>query len=164
MNTLANKPPPCPTRLDTLVQCLKGRGYRITPQRVAVLKIMLSSEEHPSAEEIHARVQVDYPMTSLATVYKTLALLKEMGEVTEISLGHGGSRFDGHQTQPHAHLICLKCQKIQDVDIATLETLSRNVQESTGYIIVNQRFDFFGICLECQNTPPDGETKNTPIT
>ena len=145
--------PAAPTRLETLVHCLKTRGCRITPQRVAVLKIILNSAQHPSAEEIHARVQVDYPMTSLATVYKTLALLKEMGQVTEISLGHSGSRYDGHPADPHSHLICLKCNRILDADIPALETLAQSTRQTTGFMITPQRFDFFGICIDCQNNP-----------
>jgi len=92
-------------------------------------------------------------MTSLATVYKTLALLKDMGQVTEISLGHSGSRYDGHPADPHSHLICLKCNRIFDADIPALAALPQSVQQSTGFTITHQRFDFFGICSECQNNP-----------
>ena len=71
-------------RLDEMITRLKERGHRLTPQRMAVLKILAVSEGHPSVEQIYERVKVDFPMTSLATVYKTVALLKEMGEVLEL--------------------------------------------------------------------------------
>ena len=66
-------------RLDELTTGLRERGNRLTPQRMTVLKVLTASEEHPSVEQIYERVKVDFPMTSLATIYKTVTLLKEMG-------------------------------------------------------------------------------------
>ena len=69
------------TRLDTMVQKLRAQEYRITPQRLAVLKILAASKGHPSVEKIYDQVKVDFPTTSLATVYKTVALAKALGAV-----------------------------------------------------------------------------------
>ncbi len=104
------------TRLEELIAKLRERGYRLTPQRMAVLKILADSKEHPSAEQIYEQVQVDFPMTSLATVYKTVAVLKEMGEILELSFSDDSSHYDGGRSHPHPHLICIKCKSITDVD------------------------------------------------
>ena len=137
-------------RLDEMITSLKEQGHRLTPQRMAVLKILAASEEHPSVEQIYERVKVDFPMTSLATIYKTVTLLKEMGEVLELGFSDDSNRYDGNKPYPHPHLICIKCKNIVDPEVATLSELHQDVARSTGYRIVNHRLDFFGICPRCQ--------------
>jgi Fur family peroxide stress response transcriptional regulator len=73
-------------RLERMIMMLKGKGCRLTPQRLAMLRILSKSEGHPSAEQIRA----DYPTTSLATIYKTLSLLKNMDEVFELTFASVG--------------------------------------------------------------------------
>jgi len=137
-------------RLDGLIARLREQGYRLTPQRMAVLKFLTASEEHPSAEQIYERVKADFPMTSLATIYKTVTLLKETGEVLELGFSDDSNRYDGNRPYPHPHLICTRCRNIVDADVATLNELHRDVARSTGYRIVSHRLDFFGICPQCQ--------------
>ena len=67
-------------RLDNILAKLRVRGCRITPQRVAILKVFLGSKEHPGVEQVYAQVKTNFPTTSLATVYKTVHLIKEIGE------------------------------------------------------------------------------------
>ena len=64
-------------RLNQMIIKLRKQGFRLTPQRLAILKILASSEEHLSVEKIYERVKTDYPVTSLATIYKTVAVLKD---------------------------------------------------------------------------------------
>ena len=137
-------------RLDELITRLKERGHRLTPQRMAVLKILAASEEHPSVEQIYERVQAEFPMTSLATIYKTVTLLKEMGEVLELGFSDDSNRYDGIRPYPHPHLICIKCKKIVDPKVAIWSELRQEVARSTSYQIVSHRLDFFGICPQCQ--------------
>jgi Fur family peroxide stress response transcriptional regulator len=137
-------------RLDEMITRLKERGHRLTPQRMAVLKILAADEGHPSVEQIYERVEVDFPMTSLATIYKTVTLLKEMGEVLELGFSDGSNRYDGNKPYPHPHLICTQCKNIVDPQVVTLSELPQKVAQSTGYRIVSQRLDFFGICPQCQ--------------
>jgi Fur family peroxide stress response transcriptional regulator len=137
-------------RLDEMITRLKERGHRLTPQRMAVLKILAADEGHPSVEQIYERVEVDFPMTSLATVYKTVTLLKEMGQVLELGFSDGSNRYDGNKPYPHPHLICTQCKNIVDPQVVTLSELPQKVAQSTGYRIVSQRLDFFGICPQCQ--------------
>jgi len=137
-------------RLAELISRLRERGYRLTPQRMAVLKVLASSERHPSVEQIYEQVRADFPTTSLATIYKTVTLLKQVGEVLELGFSDDSSRYDGHKPYPHPHLICIQCRDIVDPDIGTLGELRQEVAKSTGYRIVNHRLDFFGICPQCQ--------------
>jgi Fur family peroxide stress response transcriptional regulator len=137
-------------RLDELTTRLRERDHRLTPQRMAVLKLLAVSEGHPSVEQIHERMKADFPMTSLATIYKTVTLLKEMGEVLELGFSDDSNRYDGNKPYPHPHLICTKCKNIMDAEVATLSELRQEVARSTGYRIVSHRLDFFGICPQCQ--------------
>jgi len=137
-------------RLDEMITRLKERGHRLTPQRMAVLKILTANEGHPSVEQIYECVKVEFPMTSLATIYKTVTLLKEMGEVLELGFSDGSNRYDGIRPDSHPHLICTKCKNIVDLQVATLSGLPQEIAQSTGYQMVSHRLDFFGICPQCQ--------------
>lgn len=89
-----------PKRLDEIIDKLRERECRITPQRVAILKILLDSCDHPSVEEVYEQVRINFPTTSLATVYKTVNLLKEIGEILEIGFADGSNRYDATSPTP----------------------------------------------------------------
>ena len=137
-------------RLKELTGKIRQRGCRLTPQRMAVLKILASNEGHPSAEQIYDRVKGDFPMTSLGTIYKTINLLKEMGEILELGFGNGSNRYDGNNPFPHPHLICIHCEQIVDLQVSSLVDMPQIAAEQTGYRIVDHRLNFFGICPDCQ--------------
>jgi Fur family peroxide stress response transcriptional regulator len=138
------------TRLDKMLQKLRRRNFRITPQRIAVLKILALSEGHPSVENIYEKVKKDFPTMSLATVYKTVTLLKELNEVLELGFPEGSNRYDGNKPYSHPHLICTKCKKIVDPDLTSLADMTQELVSDTGFQIINHRLDFFGICPDCQ--------------
>jgi Fur family peroxide stress response transcriptional regulator len=93
------------TRLDELLQRLRKAGHRLTPQRVAIVRQLLERDDHPSVEQLHTAILAEFPTTSLATVYKTIHLLKQLGEVLELGFGELGSRYDGrHPPAPAPHL------------------------------------------------------------
>jgi Fur family peroxide stress response transcriptional regulator len=75
-----------------------------------------------------------------------------MHEILEINLGDSGSRYDGNNTLPHAHLICVQCSQIIDSNSVDLSQLAKNQAAQTGYKIDHQRLDFFGICPACQSS------------
>jgi len=138
------------SRLEHMLGRLKEEHFRITPQRIAVLRILAGSNGHPSVETIYEAVKRDFPTTSLATVYKTVTLLKELNEVLELGFPEGRNRYDGANPCPHPHLICTKCQKIIDPDLGNLEGVTKELASETGFQITTHRLDFFGICPDCQ--------------
>ena len=139
-----------PSRLDSMLRKLREKGYRITPQRLAILKVLAVSKGHPGAEDIYASVKTDFPTTTIATVYKTLAVLKSIGEVLELEFSGDYNRYDGKKTGPHPHLICIKCRKIVDPDLKSLTEMTAKLASQTGYKLISHRLDFYGICPECQ--------------
>jgi Fur family peroxide stress response transcriptional regulator len=137
-------------RVEQMLSRLRGHGCRITPQRVALLRLLAADEGHSSASHLYEQLKAQFPTTSLATVYKTLNLLKEMGEVVEIGFSDDDNRYDGARPYPHPHLICVQCRKIVDTDNALAASLVENVAADSGYQIVGHRFDLYGLCPECQ--------------
>ena len=136
-------------RFDELIVALRERDFRLTPQRVELLRLIAASDGHPSASQLYAKIQTQFPTMSQATVYKTLALLKEMNQVLEIDL-RDDSRYDGNRPDPHPHLICMQCNKIADgdwdIDIASIKRL----EEASGYHIIRPQIAFYGLCPKCR--------------
>ena len=129
---------------------IKEQGFRITPQRVAIFAILAESKEHPSVEEIYKVVKMQFPTTSLATVYNTVSLLKELNEVLELGFPDGSNRYDGNKPYPHPHVICTRCKKVMDPELFRLGEISEEMSLKTGYTIFSHRLDFFGLCPKCQ--------------
>lgn len=138
-------------RYETIVGKLKANGSKVTPQRLALAKILARSEGHPSVEKIYEQLQDQFPTMSLATVYRNIMLIKSLGEVLELGFADGSNRYDGNKPYPHPHVICIKCDKVIDPDLSSLKDMTGEVADETGFKILNHRLDFFGICTECQN-------------
>jgi len=115
-----------------------------------MLQILSKSEGHPSAEQIYEQIKIDYPTTSLATIYKTLSLLKNMGEVLELRFAGMGSHYDGNKPYPHPHVICTKCGQILDPEFEAVAGIFQEIARQTGYKITHQQLNFFGLCPKCQ--------------
>ena len=139
-------------RLKQLVGRLREHGNRMTPQRMAVLAALLRSDSHPSVEQIYQEIQPAYPMMSLATVYKTVATLKELGEVLELEFSDGHNRYDAYVPQPHPHFVCRRCDRIEDYPVDELDQLMTRAATRSGYRLVSMRLDFYGICSECSGS------------
>jgi Fur family transcriptional regulator, peroxide stress response regulator len=137
-------------RVDEMLSKLRDRDFRITPQRLAVLKILAGSKSHPSVDDIYQEVKAEFSTTSLATVYKTVSLLKELNEVLELGFPDGSNRYDGNNPLPHPHMICMKCRKIMDPELISIDKINEEMSRKTGYKILHHRLDFFGLCPECQ--------------
>ena len=136
--------------LEEIIIKIRAQGLRITPQRMAILKTLIGNPNHPTVEKIHTEVKKDFPMTSLATTYKMVNLLKEMGEILEINRGNGKAHYDGVISEPHPHLICTQCHNVDDVDVPDLKELPQTITQNAGYQFVGYQFDLLGICPECQ--------------
>ena len=137
-------------RFEELVAKFRERGHRITPQRLALLRLLAASENHPSAAQLYEQLQEQFPTMSLATVYKTLSRMKEMEEVLELGFSDDDNRYDGNESSPHPHLICMQCRKIIDPEVASFRDLAQEVAANTGFRILRHRLDFCGICPDCQ--------------
>lgn len=137
-------------RLDDILRKLRQRNLRVTPQRIAILKAFLDSNGHPSVDQVYGEVREHFPTTSLATVYKTVHLLKELDEILEIDFADGRKRYDGNKPYPHPHLICTGCHRISDPQVELLGQVRDQVARTTGYRITSYQVEFFGLCPACR--------------
>ncbi len=136
-------------RFHEMIARLKERQFRLTPQRIELVRLIAASEGHPSAAQFYAKIKSKFPTMSHATVHKTLALLKEIGQVLEIDL-KDDSHYDGNRPQPHSHLICMKCNKIVDGDISLDESAVKNLEQTSGYQILRPQITLYGLCPDCR--------------
>lgn len=136
-------------RFDVIIQKLRDKGHKITPQRLAIARILAESKGHPSVDNIYDQIKKDFPTMSLATVYRNIFLIKSFGEVLELGFPDGSNRYDGNKPYPHPHVICIQCGKIMDPHLDSLDDMKKEVAAETNFTILNHRLDFFGICSKC---------------
>jgi Fur family peroxide stress response transcriptional regulator len=132
------------------IEALRSKGYKATPQRIAICRIALNSKAHPSTQQVYDEVKKIHPTVSLATVYKTLEILKDLDLVQELNFPEGQARFDSNMN-PHINLICLKCGIITDLDDKTIKEITRKVATTTKFKPTGQRIDVYGICQKCSS-------------
>jgi Fur family transcriptional regulator, peroxide stress response regulator len=135
---------------DSAIEALRSKGYKATPQRIAICRIALNSRVHPSAQEVYHEVKKINPTVSLATVYKTLEVLRDLNLVQEINFPKGQARFDSYMS-PHINLVCLKCGSITDLDETTIKEITQKVTSFTKFKPIGQRMDLYGICQKCSS-------------
>jgi Fe2+ or Zn2+ uptake regulation protein len=130
-------------------KALREAGCRITRQRKAILGILRSTDDHPSARQVHERVRKQYPHVSLATVYNTLGTLARVGLIKVMEFEAMENR---HETNLglHINLICTVCGKIEDFEEGS--PLKREkIRKKIGFEVRDYRMEYYGICRECRN-------------
>jgi len=133
-----------------LSQLLRKRGYKVTPQRLAVYTALAEEYWHPSAEDLYERLLPLYPNMSLATVYKTMEIFQRIDVVTVLSTGEDSFRYDANMKE-HQHLQCTCCGLVQDIVIPNVDKVTAEIEASSGYAIHKRQFYFFGLCPNCRN-------------
>jgi len=134
---------------QTLIDRLRARSWRLTPQRRVIAEVMEGDHVHLSADEVLERARDRLPEVSLATVYNTLNELVAMGEVQQVDAGGGSTRYDPNTERRHHHLVCLKCNQLLDVYPTGVDGLELPRSQRHGYRIVNQEILFQGYCPTC---------------
>lgn len=143
-------------RYQTLLTTLQAQGSRLTSHRLALIRLLAHSEGHPNAMQLFETLRIQFPTISLATIYKTLTLLKEKGEILEIDL-HNDSHYDGNKPYPHPHLICTRCNRIMDGDgVNAISNLNQEIEDKYKFQISRHQLVFFGVCQECQQRVGEG--------
>ena len=134
--------------MDEIIKRLKDKGITLTPQRIAIIEYMMNNKNHPTADEIYNAIKKKYWTISVATVYSTLELLEELGEIQKIYTD-SSARYDWNK-KPHHHFICRKCGKIYDIEDEFTEICPIiSVAKEQGYKIENIKAYFYGLCPKC---------------
>lgn len=141
-------------RYDQILVKLKEMGYKLTPQRKVVIDIILKHDHrHLNTEEIYEQVKQTHPNIGLATVYRTLIVLDDLGIITRMNFDDGCIRYemnsDDHQ---HHHLICKRCGRVIEVMEDLLEDLEITVEKNYRFKIIDHNLKFYGLCDECRKS------------
>jgi Fur family transcriptional regulator, peroxide stress response regulator len=132
-----------------LTQSLASASLRMTPQRLAICRLLAASKEHPTAYEIYERLLPEYPTISLATVYNTLETLVNLGVIQELgSAGDDRVHYDSDKA-PHLNFACLSCHRILDLESQYVEELEKEVKLQSGYHVLGARLMYYGYCPDC---------------
>jgi len=139
------------TKHDQTVEALKRRGIRLTPQRLIILSIVASSGDHLGVDEVHRRAKETYPFMDVATVYRTLHLLKSLGLVTEVPIG---DRLHFELTDPeerHHHMVCRDCGGAYDLAPDYLQEFHRTLVREFSFEPDLDHFTVTGVCSGCRS-------------
>lgn len=129
---------------------INSSGGRMTPQRAALLSIIQESSEHLDAEEIHRRARDRGERVSLATVYRTLELLKKLRLVDELHLWDEHHHYESRLAQEHCHLLCRVCGRVTELSGSIVKQMKSLAGRGNGFQIERSQIDFEGVCERCQ--------------
>jgi Fe2+ or Zn2+ uptake regulation protein len=140
----------------TLRRALEEKGQRFTEQRASVYRYLLSTDAHPTADEVFLHVRESVPGISLATVYKSLETLVGCGLATKLAYADGSARYDG-RTDDHHHLRCVKCGTVMDLPgQADHREVARLAASAEFFRVTGYRLELTGYCSECGDPSLDG--------
>jgi len=148
-------------RESDLAEALHTAGRRLTRQRQLVLEILEESREHLDAEALHARAKTRDPRISLATVYRALSVLKDMGMVEEHQLGEEHAHYEQRRKIPHFHFVCTICGRVSEFSMPQVLRAVRALEQREGLIVTDLHLSLKGLCTQCQHTtqtPSQSET------
>jgi Fe2+ or Zn2+ uptake regulation protein len=138
-----------PTDTDKpLIDLLRARGQRVTPQRLVINRLVRERARHVTAEEVHAALARDLPGTSAPTVYATLDLLADLGLVRRIDAGTGATLYDA-RTEPHSHSACRRCGAVEDLDATTDLSPVEDAAQRAGFQPQRVEVVVSGLCRRC---------------
>jgi len=140
--------------MKKIIAKYRKRDFKLTPQRLAILKYLDGNTSHPTADDIFTNIKKAYPTVSFATVYNTLQALKEKGEILEVTIDYEKRHYDPN-TAPHHHIICTECNKISDVFKDYSDSLMLPNEILKEFKTIRNHIDFYGICKECQKERGD---------
>lgn len=134
----------------SIIEALRKKGYKATSQRIAICRLALRSRDHPTAQRIYREVKSLHPTVSLATVYKTLHVLRELRLVQELAFIDSEARFDSDM-EAHANLVCRGCGSINDVHDPVAREMVARIAARAKFALMGQRLDIYGTCQRCSH-------------
>ena len=134
---------------ENIIGKYRANGFKLTPQRLAILKCLDGNTSHPTAENIYVEIKKTHPTVSFATVYNTLQSLKDMGEILEVTIDPDRKHFDPN-TEAHHHIICTNCGKIGDIFVDYSQALTLPQEVGAEFSPTGNHVDFYGLCKKCR--------------
>src|SRR5215470_6770719 len=137
-------------RMNDLIARCRTHGLSVTPQRMAIYRALLEAEDHPSPEMLYGRVRTKMPSLSLATIYKVLDALAELGLIHEVATVSGTKRYDAN-LEKHHHFVCTQCGTIVDFYDRDLDSIAppRRAAKLGGFTVEGLSVQVLGVCASC---------------
>ena len=137
--------------MDNFKTVLRKEGFKITPQRIAVLEEIIKDKGHRVSEDIYLAIKSGKTYVSRATVYRTLDILVQNQFVRKLNLGDGKARYERKiNSQHHDHLVCIRCRKIIEFMDPNIEMLQEKIAIKYQFSLKRHVHQLFGICKECR--------------
>lgn len=136
---------------DQLRDTFRAAGRRLTAQRRLILDVLSESDGHLEADAVYERAKAHAPSLSLATVYRTLGLLTEMGLLEEHRLGEGHSHYEAVRDEPHYHFSCQRCGEVIEFDAPLVAKIAQELSEEERVSVVDAHLHLIGYCARCQD-------------
>jgi Fe2+ or Zn2+ uptake regulation protein len=143
--------------IESPSRAIKAQGYRLTRQRSLVVDILNESTEHLDAETIYQRAKERDARISLATVYRSLALLKQTGMVQEHNLGEDHGHFETTQPSPHYHFTCQRCGRVVEFEAPQVMEVARRLSDTLQVRVIQVQLLLRGFCCQCRPGEIEGE-------
>jgi Fur family transcriptional regulator, ferric uptake regulator len=129
---------------------LKAKGHKVTKYRVALLDLLEKKERPLTVEEILEYLFAKKLSPNKTTIYRELYFLIEEKMVVEVEFGDGKKRYEHANRDHHHHLVCKKCNKIEDIVIENdLKEIEKKIKRSRKFNVINHTLEFFGLCQKC---------------
>jgi Fur family peroxide stress response transcriptional regulator len=142
------KEEPLETKLKRFEDICRGRGIRLTHQRIELFREIAMDKSHPSAEEIYVRIRLKMPTISLDTVYRTLSTFESFGLIGRLEALDDRARFDSNP-RPHCHLVCHRCKEVKDLEWPEFEDAPLPPQTRGWGHIKSRHIEIRGFCGKC---------------
>ena len=135
--------------IDEVIDRIRAAGGRITPSRRAILTALVRSPHHPDAETLAADARAIDPSVHVATVYRTLETLQNMGVISHVHFGHGRSTYH-LSSDNHHHAVCDECGAVIQIDSGPMQHLAEEVMAAHGFEVNTHHFALVGRCEDCR--------------
>ncbi|MFC2056032.1 Fur family transcriptional regulator [Chloroflexota bacterium] len=133
-----------------VIAALRRHGYKLTPQRRAVIQVITSSQDHLTPATIYEKMRRVHPNIGLVTIYRSLEILAELGLICEVHAGGNSRSYTTSTQQHHHHLICSNCGIVVDFAGHYLSELEQSLSKENGFRIDSHLLEFIGLCQACQ--------------
>jgi Fe2+ or Zn2+ uptake regulation protein len=138
--------------MDEIFESIRAAGLRLTTPRQAIIQVLGEADDWQRPEEIHTRARQLCPSLGLVTVYRTLAMLSEMGFVRRIHLEHGCHGYVRTELVHGHHVVCRNCrQAVEFPGLQEVSFLIERISDSTGYLVQEHMLELLGLCPGCQD-------------
>ena len=134
---------------EGFIKELRKKGYKVTPQRLAISEFVLSNRNHFTAEEIYEEIKKKFPSISISTIYQVLRLLNNLGKIHELKFVDNRSRYET-DLSPHINAICPKCGKIEDFYSQSIEEFMLKIKQEFKFEPISQHIDIYRYCVKCE--------------